>query len=77
MAMAVSGTLKALACFWWFSFSLNCHTHKLSLGCDSRPGLFHSAFATRNANTTGQTHVLLTAVQPFHLLIKLVTPGLN
>lgn len=53
-------TGKTLACFWWFS--LNCHTHKLSLGSDSWPGLFHCA--TRNANTTGQTHVLWQLCNP-------------
>jgi len=40
-----------------FSF-FSCHTHRLSLGCDSQPGIFHSIFATRNANSAGPINVL-------------------
>lgn len=43
MAVAVSGTWhgRDFGLVFLFSF-FNCHTHKLSLGLDSQPGIFHS-----------------------------------
>lgn len=58
-------TGKTLAFFWWFSFPLSWHTHKLSLDCDSWPALTLLCLCYQECKyTAGQTHVLWQLCNP-------------
>lgn len=68
-------TGKTLACFWWFSFPLNCHTSSAWAVTADQCSLLCLCY--QECKYYWPNSCPLTAVQPCHLPIKLVTPGLN